>query len=596
LDRLLGNVDIDYDPLPWLNVHYTLGTDFFNDNRRTVWPLGNSSVPNGQVDREEYFNQITDHNLVVRASRQLNSNIAYTFSLGQNLNRADLRSFEVRGSQITVDGFDQLDGTLSYTPNEFESIVHTQGYFGQLTTDLYDQLYLTGSLRNDGSSTFGKSERRHWYPKASAAWDFSKFSAIQGKIPYLSFGKIRAAYGEAGVQPGAYATNSIFSTGTLGEGWGPVLNLRYAGNGGYVTGGTKGQNKIKPERTKERELGLDLAFWNERIFLNTTYYRAETEDALLALPLARTTGFFSQLQNAAKFRNEGVEASLQVFPLRMRNFAWDWQVNWARNNNRVIDLAGANFIGLAGFAGIATFVIEGQPYSVLRGVDHVRFGRGSVVGGVNIDQAFPDAPKDALYIAANGFPVIDPEQRILGDSNPDWTGSIRNNFTLFRKLKISALIDIKHGGDMWNGTAGALYPFGTHKDTEIRGSTVVFGESYYQNQQVAGPGAGTAVVLAQTWFQGNGSGFNVNAPFIEEAGYVKLREVAVSYNFSGGLIKSFGLSDIDVRVSGRNLKTWTDYSGIDPETNLTGTTNGRGLEYFNNPFFRSYAVSFRLNY
>ncbi len=596
VDRLLGNIDIDYDPLPWLNVHYTLGTDFFNDNRRTVLPLGNSSVPNGQVAREEYFNQITDHNLVVRASRQLNSNIAYTFSLGQNLNRADLRSFEVTGAQITVDGFDQLDGTLSYTPNEFESIVHTQGYFGQLTVDLYDQLYLTGSLRNDGSSTFGKSQRRHWYPKASAAWDFSKFSRIQGKIPYLSFGKIRAAYGEAGVQPGAYAINSVFFTGTLGEGWGPVLNLRYAGNGGYVSAGTKGQDKIKPERTKERELGLDLAFWNERIFLNTTYYRAETEDALLALPLARTTGYSSQLQNAAKLRNEGVEVSLQVFPLRMRNFEWDWQVNWARNNNRVIDLAGANFIGLSGFAGIATFVVEGQPYSVLRGVDHIRFGRGSVVGGVNIDQAYPGAPKGALYIDAAGFPVIDPEQRILGDSNPDWTGSIRNSVTLFRKLKVSALIDIKHGGDMWNGTAGALYQFGTHKDTEIRGQSLVFGQTYYQNQQVAGPGAGKAVVIDQTWFQGNGSGFNVNSPFIEESGYVKLREIAVSYNFSGGLIKSLGLSDIDVRVSGRNLKTWTDYTGIDPETNLTGTTNGRGLEYFNNPFFRSYAVSFRLNY
>jgi hypothetical protein len=158
------------------------------------------------------------------------------------------------------------------------------------------------------------------------------------------------------------------------------------------------------------------------------------------------------------------------------------------------------------------------------------------------------------------------------------------------------LIDIKHGGEMWNGTKGALYQFGTHKDTEIRGSTVVFGQSYYQKYQVAGPGAGKEVVIGQSWFQGLGSGFNVVAPFIEDAGYVKLREIAVSYNFRGSIVKWFGLSDVDVRVSGRNLKTWTDYTGIDPETNLTGTTGGRGLEYFNNPYFRSYAVSLRLNY
>jgi TonB-linked SusC/RagA family outer membrane protein len=596
VDRLIGNIDVDWDPLPWLNVHYTLGSDFYNDNRRTVLPLGNSSVPNGQVAREEFFNQIVDHNLVVRASRQLNPNIAYTFSLGQNLNRSDLRSYQVTGTQITVDGFNQLDGTITLTPNEFEAIVHTEGYFGQLTVDMYDQLYLTASLRNDGASTFGKSDPRHWYPKASAAWDFSKFGGIRNKISFLNFGKIRAAYGEAGVQPDPYSTNSIYFTGNLGEGWGPVLSTRYSGFGGYVSGANKGQDNIKPERTKETEVGIDLAFWNERLFFNTTYYNALTTDALIQLPLARTTGYVNQLQNAAEIRNEGVEMSLQIFPVRTRDFEWDAQAIWGRNNNRVIDLSGAGVVGLSGFAGIATFAIEGQPYSVIRGVDYVRFGRGSVVSGVNIDQTYPDAPKGALYIAADGYPVIDAEQRVIGDPNPDWTGSIRNTFTFFRKFKVSALIDVKHGGEMWNGTAGALYQFGTHKDTEIRGQMRVFGQNYFENQQVAGPGAGKEVVIDQTWFQNKGSGFLVNSPFIEDAGYVKLREIALSYNLNTGFVKSLGLSDIDVRVSGRNLHTWTDYKGIDPETNLTGTSSGRGLEYFNNPYFRSYAVSFRLNY
>jgi TonB-linked SusC/RagA family outer membrane protein len=596
VDRLIGNLDVDWDPLAWLNVHYTLGTDFYNDNRRTLLPLGNSSAPTGQVTRQEYFNQIIDHNLVARASRQLNANIAYTFSLGQNLNRTDYRQFSVTGDQITVDDFNQLDGTITRTPNEEETIVHTEGYFGQLTVDLYNQLYLTGSLRNDGSSTFGKSDPRHWYPKASGAWDFTKFSVLQGKIPFLNFGKIRAAYGEAGIQPNAYATNSVFNTQNLGEGWGPVLSTNYAGNGGYITSGTKDQDNVKPERTKEFEIGADLAFWNERIFLNATYYNARTVDALLLLPLARSTGYVNQLQNVAKFHNEGVELSLQILPLRTRDFEWEALAQWGRNNNRVTDLAGANFIGLSGFTDPATFVVEGQPFSVIRGSDYILFGRGSTVSGVNIDQAYPDAPNGALYIDANGFPLKDPEVRILGDPNSDWTGSFRNTFTLFKNIRISALIDIKHGGEMWNGTKGALFQFGTHKDTEIRGSTVVFGQNYYQNYQVAGPGAGKEVVIGQSWFQGLGSGFNVVAPFIEDAGYVKLREIAVSYNFRTGFVKWLGLSDIDVRVSGRNLHTWTDYTGIDPETNLTGTTGGRGLEYFNNPFFRSYAVSFRLNY
>lgn len=597
VDRVIGNVDVDYDPLAWLNVHYTLGTDFYADKRREVLPLGNSDSPTGLVFRSEYLNQETNHNLVVRISRLLNPDIAYTFALGQELNRREFSAYEVAGDQITVDGFDQLEGTISYTPNEFESVIHTESYFGQLTVDLYDQLFLTGALRNDGSSTFGTSERRHWFPKASAAWEFTKLAAVSNKVPFLNFGKIRTAYGHAGTQPGPYVLNSVFNTGLLGEGWGPALNTTYAGFGGYVSDGTKGQDKIKPERTKETEVGLDLAFWNSRIFLGTTYYLSKTTDAIIFLPLPASTGFTNQARNAAKLRNEGVEVTLQVQPLRMRDVEWETQLLWARNKNRVTDLAGANFIGIAGFVGTATYAFEGHPYSVIRGVDFVRFGRGSTVGGQSIDQLYPNAPKDALYIGANGFPVVDPELRIQGDPNPDWTGSIRNTVTLFKKLRISALIDIKHGGDMWNGTKGALYHFGTHKDTEIRGDSLIFGQTYRGDEQVAGPGAGKKVLIGQSWFTGSGSGFNgPSSQFIEDAGYVKLREISVAYTFRGGFVSKLGLSDIDVRLSGRNLKTWTDYTGIDPETNLPGTSGGRGLDYFNNPFHRSYVMTLRLNY
>lgn len=597
VDRTLGNLDTDWDPFSWLNVNWKLGTDFFADKRRTVFPLGNSDSPSGAVDRREYLNQQTYSKLSARASRQLNPEIIYSISLGQELSRRELSQFIVRGDQITVNDFDQLDGTISYAPNEFESVVHDQAYYGLLTLDLYDQVFLTGLLRNDGSSTFGQSDRRHWYPGTSLAWEFTKFRGLNNKIPYLNFGKIRVGYGEAGVQPGAYTTNSIYATTTLGEGWGPALATNYAGFGGYVSDSQRGQENIKPERTKEFETGLEVAFWNSRIFLNTTYYNKRTVDAILPLPVAPSIGYDTQLKNAAEFRNEGLEVALQVFPIRQRDLEWDLQFLWARNNNLVTDLSGANFVFLNGFAGTASFAVEGQPYGAIRGVDFIRFGRGSTVGGQSIDALYPNSPKGALYIAEDGFPVTDPEIRVIGDPNPDWTGSIGTTFKLFKDLRISGLFDFKHGGDMWNGTKGALYNFGTHKDTEIRGETRVFGQTYYANEKVDGPGAGTPVVIGQSWYTGKGSGFNgPSSQFIEDAGYVKLREISVAYKFRGGFVRNLGLSDIDVRLSGRNLVTWTDYTGIDPETNLTGTTGGRGLEYFNNPFYRSYALSFRLNY
>jgi hypothetical protein len=152
------------------------------------------------------------------------------------------------------------------------------------------------------------------------------------------------------------------------------------------------------------------------------------------------------------------------------------------------------------------------------------------------------------------------------------------------------LFDVKNGGSMLNGTKGALYFFGTHKDTENRESAYVF--------EGIGPGQGTSVSRGEVWFtEQAGSVFTgLSLPFTEDAGYVKLRELSVSYTLRNQKVQRLGLSSIDLRLSGRNLKTWTKYTGIDPESNLTGPSNLRGFEYFNLPNTRSYVLTLRLNY
>jgi len=187
---------------------------------------------------------------------------------------------------------------------------------------------------------------------------------------------------------------------------------------------------------------------------------------------------------------------------------------------------------------------------------------------------------------------------VIADPDPHWLGSVRTSFRV-RKFQFSALIDHKAGGDVWNGTRGALYNFGTHKDTDIRGGTFTFGKDYpYLSGPVVGPGAGTPVVIDQDWFQGLGSGFGpVSSQFMEDGTYTKLREVSVGYTLDGKWVSNFiGLSSIDLRLAGRNLATWTKYKGIDPETNLTGGVfQTQGIDYFNNPQTRSFVVTIGLN-
>jgi hypothetical protein len=151
-----------------------------------------------------------------------------------------------------------------------------------------------------------------------------------------------------------------------------------------------------------------------------------------------------------------------------------------------------------------------------------------------------------------------------------------------------------------NGTLGALNHFGTSKESQVRrdGGNFVFGDTYYGHETVVGPGAGTPVPLGEAWFSGSGGIFNGPASqFVEDASFVKLREISLGYTFDQPWVsRLLGFSSMELRVAGRNLHTWTDYSGIDPETSVLGAASPvRGVDYFNNPQSRSYVFSLTLN-
>jgi TonB-linked SusC/RagA family outer membrane protein len=596
LNRSYGNINAEYQPTNWLQFRYTFGADYYTDSRLEGQPPSSSNFPAGQILRADFTNYQWDHNLLGTANWRLNPDVEGTFTLGQNLNSRTFRQLYVTGtSWIATEDPLQLDNTIDQVPDEYESVVHTESYFGQATVDLYNQLFLTGAVRNDGFSTFAQSDRRHWFPKVSAAWTFTE--AFQPG-DWLEFGKLRAAWGIAGREPGVYVTLPSYSLGIIQDSWGPYLRPVQGGNGGTRTGGTLAQPNIQPERTREVEVGLDLGLIRNKVDLGLTYYDSRSEDVIFTAPLAPSSGYTSQANNAATISNKGFEVVFNARPITTPDLSWDFGVTWSRNRNKVLDLAGFDFIDINGaFAGAPTTAFEGYGVGVIRGNDFARCGRGLNIDGMDIDALCGNAAAGALFIGDDGFPILDPNTRVISDPEPDWQAGIRTSLTLFKRLQVSGLLDIRQGGTIWNGTKGALYNFGTHKDTEIRGQQVVFGEDWMP-QATAGPGAGTSVVLDENWFAGLGSGFGpVASQFIEDGSFVKLREIALGYTFDQPFVRQrLGLSSIDVRVAGRNLHTWTDYTGIDPETNLAGAeTQAQGVDYFNNPQTRSFVFTLTLN-
>ncbi|MFB0515790.1 MAG: hypothetical protein ACETWG_04190, partial [Candidatus Neomarinimicrobiota bacterium] len=643
VSRTIGNLQVNWEVLPGVNVNYTLGADFAEDLRRTFMPPGNSTWPTGYIDRFVNNRMQIDHNLSVNAPFSLGPGISGTLSFGQVLNRRVNNDFGTEGHNVGTSLNQQLPNTTVYTPYEYEWAIHTASSFGNVSLDLMDQLYLNAGLNREGSTTFGKEEDAQiWalFPRGSATWVFTKMLPLPG----INYGKLRLAWGRAGNQPSVYSTLSGYTNNLIIDGWVTGLNPNYAGYSGLYSHFQKAAVDIKPEISTEIEFGIDLALFNSRLGLEATYYNSETQDAIFGIPLPPSTGYAQQVKNGAVISNKGLELVLSGRLLDTKDLKWDARFLYASNKSRVLELPDAEHVGLGGFVSctgesfapdtLADGSVKYHPVGTLYGADFVRFGRGTVISDpdgnqVNIDEAFPGWKEDDLFIGWDGFPLQDGALHIIGDPNPDWTGSFSTDLSIGKFITVSALVDIKMGGDVWNGTKGALYFFGTHGDQVERaaswwdydnntgyrntgyfwevdangkpvGPTIDFTDPMFYNRydlggeagKPWGPGAPNGVIpdtllvpAGEVWWASNlGSGFTgPGSQFVEDGSYIKLREVAVAFHLPNALYSGLGIRNVSLRLSARNIYTWTKYTGIDPETNISGADNLRGLDYFNNP-------------
>jgi TonB-linked SusC/RagA family outer membrane protein len=622
--RAFGNVSAEYLANAWLRFNYTLGSDYATDERVEACPQQcTSGVLFGRVTEGKVVTHQIDHNLTATARHTVNANLSGTLTVGQNLNYRAFRTFSVVGrTLIAPTPFNILNTLTRDPPSDYQTEVRGDSYFGQLTVDLFNQLFLTGAMRRDGSSTFDRDNRYANFPKASAAWTFTN---LYNPGNFLTFGKLRFSYGEAGQEPQPYLTTATFSgsalTGQISQGTGftPVQS----GRGGLYNNVTKPALTLRPERTKEKEGGFDIGVWRDKVDLSATWYDSRTTDVILITPVSPSTGYQFEAKNAGIIDNSGIELSLNLRPITRPTYAWEIGFGYGRNRSNVVSIAGAEFL-LTDNNLISTVAQEGFPMGVVRANGWVRcnLSPSNVIPGVDLDAVCAGQPHGAVYIDDGtncspepGMPCADDNIRVIADPNPNWTGNVRTSFR-YKKATISGLLDIRRGGDIINGTRGALYSYGTHKDTEGRATCIrlpdtsvscsgnehAFGEPGFYPGPVVGPGAGTRLPIGENWYRLSGlaacpfSGYD--EPCVEDASFVKLREISVSYTFDQPWVaRTLGMSSVDVRVSGRNLKTWADYTGLDPEVGGVGGNINRvnAYDYFNLPLTRSFVIAVGLN-
>lgn len=431
--------------------------------------------------------------------------------------------------------------------------------------------------RYDISSALPEDNNKYNYYGASGSFVFSSLI----NAPWLNFGKLRAGYAEVGNDLPA---NNVYDTYTINNNFGNSVLVSFPG--------TKQNEDLVPERTKEIEVGLEARMFNSRVGFDFTYYKKNTEDQLMDVSLTTATGFTRRWVNAGEIQNSGIEVGLNLTPVRTDNFDWNVNVNWSKNENEVISLLGdQQNLQLQSFqGGVSINASIGEPYGTIRGSGFVFDDNGNRV------------------VDSNGYYLSQPDQ-VLGNVNPDWVGGVSNTFS-YKNLTLSFLIDIQKGGDVFSldtyygqGTGLPYYTAGLNdlgnpvRDpvTDGADSGGILNEGVTETGEPNTTRA-TADYFGGAFYWGNSSR-NPAALNVYDASYVKLRELSLTYKMPvNKWMKDSFFSGASVSVVGRNL--WIIDKNVpfaDPESGL-GAGNIQGYLSGSYPTLKTVGVNLNLEF
>jgi TonB-linked SusC/RagA family outer membrane protein len=573
-NRIIGNANLKLYPVKNLTLDFTLGVDNSGQSGTTYIPpfaynvnpdfYGGGAALDGTLNgyASAATNNAFQFNNEFNATYQakLSDLISSTTQVGYSFQYEKTRYQLVNGR-----GLAPLIETVNAAATQLPSVdgrteLSVSGGYIQQNFKYKDHLFVTGALRVDQSSVFGADNRTQEYLKGSLSYvlsstDYWKNFGVSG---WWDTFKIRAAYGESGnlTGIGAYDRINAYSTQS------------FLGRASLFSSATLANENVKPERQRELELGTDLSFFKNRLGLQFNWYNKKVSDLLIASVQAPSTGFSSLLDNIGSLRNKGIELVLNGTPVDAKDFKWNTSVVFNRNRNKALDVGGLRLFSTNPGAPVA--IINGEAIGVFYGTFFARNPDGSLLtNAAGIPQLEKGIQNSTTTYTpqrdANGLPTGTTLRKVIGNPNPDYNMSFVNDFT-YKKLNLHVQFDAVQGGDVWNADWRTRQGVGNGKVAE-------------QEQLGQLPRGYVAGVYATEEWR------------IDDGSFVKLREISLSYNV--GKLKF--LRDLTVTVSGRNLISWDNYKGYDPELNSGGqSTILRNIDFGSVPIPRTFSLGLQV--
>lgn len=575
-DRVFGNVSVKYNLLSWLYVQGRVGQDYWSrDQDYNNFPTGHASLAaapagfvNGMYTQESRRFRETNADILVSGNKTFGDfGIGLTAGGNQMYRRSDLNSvqvtdFVVRGLYTVMNGRvkDPLYGLSERAVNS----VYGSGEFSYKNF-----LYLNATVRNDWFSTLSPENRSILYPSVSLSYVFSE--SFKNLPEWLKFGKFRAAYAEVGSDTDVPPySNNLF--------YGINANL-FANPAGALqpVGGSSGTTlpnpNLKPMRASEKELGLELKMFKNRVNLDFAVYQKLTTDQIVSAQISDASGFVTTLINSGKSQTNGVEMLLNLVPIKRAGFQWDFTVNGSYNITKVLSLLTDK---------------EGERITV---GTHVFNGELRQVVGQEMGQiygfGFKRDAQGRMIFGGNGIPLRTTDLISYGSALPKWVGGFTNSFS-YKGFNMSFLIDFKLGNMMLSGTNFNAVRHGLHKMTLVGRDGGVLGIG------VNDKGETNAVKAPVQDYWSVVRSLALIEPIVYDGGYWKLRQITFGYDIMRFMPKSVPIKGAKLSLVANNvllLKKWID--NIDPETFGYSSDNLVGMESTGLPSTRS--IGFNLN-
>lgn len=532
VNRFTGSATLTNRPAGWFTQRGILGLDYTGEDARAIERFATPDLARfvstvaagGRIGQTIRQSSVISADYAGTAKARLARALTSSSSVGGQLYRTELKSSFLGGTGFPGPGVELVSAVATQVAATQSEVVNTTiGAFGEQQVAWRDRVFVTAGLRVDNNSAFGADFKWITYPKVGASWVVSDEPFLRPVARTLNTLRLRAAYGQSGRQPNAFAALRTFTPVT-----GP--------NGSSaVTPGSIGNANLRPERGKEVEAGFEAGLF-DRVTLDFTYFNKRTSDVIVNQPVAPSAGFpGNQVRNLGRTSNHGVELTANVRAAALRRFAWDVAVNFSTNRDQILDLGGLP--SLVASAGAANVV--GYPIGGIFARRVVSADRDATTG--RAANVLCDPGNGGAGVACATAPFV-----YIGTPTPRRSGAVANTFTLWQRLRLYALVDFKGGNKLYNAVEQLRCTGGV--------GAQLCEANYFPERY-------SPVYLAEA--VGTAPALGTIDQYIQSAAFAKLREVSATYTLPERWLRGRA----SVTLAGRELHTWTKYRGIDPESN-----------------------------